>query len=159
LALVRKSGAQLYAHAGSEARHDTIEAVRGSNFCNNRNIWLDGSNTPRDRCMRRVGRQWQSTFKQTNGAVATLLITQNGNTLGGLASYSGGSGPINGFVDGPQFHANVNWNNGSIGVYTAVIVEVQGGGDLRDGRTYDERHPESWAKFDNDRLYPCLRTQ
>lgn len=91
------------------------------------------------------------TIKQANGANVTLSrITRDGKKFEASAKYAGGRGDAAGSVDTRgRFKFNIDWDNGSVGVYTAHVEES---GEVVDGRTYDRSHPASWSTWTSDNL-------
>jgi hypothetical protein len=84
-------------------------------------------------------------ISQQNGFKVSLLLTQSGATLTGTGSHSNGkvTGDVTeGSINGGAFRVVFKWSNGSVGEYTAAILD---NGKLTDGRTFDQKHPGNWS--------------
>ena len=87
-------------------------------------------------------------FTQANGAfVSVRNIDVNGSRFEASAkdTSSGVRGDLSGSIssDG-RFKFTIEWDNGSIGLYTAHIDQS---GEVLDGRTYDKTNPSSWSTW------------
>ena len=90
-------------------------------------------------------------ISQQNGATVTInRIIRDGGKFEANAKSSGVRGDADGSIgsDG-RFTFNIDWDNGSIGVYTAF---VNADGEVLDGRTFDQTHPESWSTWTTENL-------
>ena len=84
------------------------------------------------------------TLTQANGAfVSVRKIEVDGTRFQASAKSGGTRGDLFGTIasDG-RFKFTIDWDNGTIGVYTAHIDES---GEVLDGRTYDKTNPSSWS--------------
>jgi hypothetical protein len=102
--------------------------------------------------------QWSADgvfkIRQDNGFRVTFVLSQRDEDISGIANYSGGGGNVEGFItSGGRLNLTVNWNNGSVGVYTGFVDDH---GDVQDGRTYDRTHPESWSTWRNTTSLTCV---
>ena len=87
-------------------------------------------------------------FTQANGAfVSVHNIDVDGSRFEASAkdANSGIRGDLSGSLssDG-RFKFTIEWNNSSIGLYTAHVDES---GAVLDGRTYDETNPSVWSTW------------
>ena len=84
------------------------------------------------------------TLTQANGAfVSVRRIDVNGTRFEASAKSGGTRGDLSGTINSDgRFKFTIDWDNGTIGVYTAHIEE---NGAVLDGRTYDKTNPSSWS--------------
>lgn len=81
--------------------------------------------------------------KSTGNFSGVCVVTSSGN----------GSREVHGFIqNNTRFKMQVDWNGGSVGVYTGMLNE---NGRLVDGRTFDAAHPANWSDWRIENSLPC----
>jgi hypothetical protein len=76
-----------------------------------------------------------------------------GSFTGICESRGNASQEVHGFIDkNSRFKMQVDWNGGSVGVYTGLLNE---NGRLVDGRTFDATHPANWSDWRIQGSLPC----
>jgi hypothetical protein len=91
-------------------------------------------------------------IRQQNGYVVTLSrLTRDGSKFEASAKSPGvGRGDASGsLATNGRFKFNIDWDNGSVGIYTALVEDD---GSVVDGRTYDKAHPASWSTWTGDSI-------
>jgi hypothetical protein len=99
---------------------------------------------------RNIGGEW--TLTQSDGAVVTMDIAQNGSSFTGFARFRDTVGNIaqgDGFVTDTDFFCVIHWGNGPVGEYNGKF----GLNGRLTGHTFDQTNPSSQAGFQADRLF------
>jgi hypothetical protein len=102
----------------------------------------------------KCAKEWVVPFQKTmeisqqNGFhVVFQLSSEKSPSVTGTGSYNGGkvTGEVTeGSISGGAFRVVMKWTTGSVGEYTAAILD---NGKLTDGRTYDQKHPGKWSTW------------
>lgn len=94
------------------------------------------------------GFQGDVAYVMSGGVTTYLLVIQKGNPAKIIR------GTAQGAVSGNSIEITVQWNNGSVGVYTATINDF---GRMQ-GVTFDQQNPKSTATWVGDRNLNCAGT-